>query len=341
VTRIAVAVPARNAAWCIDRCLGGLVAAGFAPDAVTVVDDGSRDDTAARARAAGVRVLPGDGRGAAAARNRAVAGSTADVLLFVDADVVVHPDLRTRLEAFLREHPEVDAVFGAYDDAPACTGVVGRYRNLLHHFVHTQGPRRPRSFWTGCGAVRRGAFERLGGLDPRQRMMEDVEFGLRLTAAGGIVALEPALQGKHLKCWSLPDMVRTDLLDRAVPWSRLMLAQGGLSGELNLSAAHRASAILSAFAVLGLLGAPVAPAAQVLAATVLAALVAINAAFFRLLLQRGGWRTALAGLPLHIVHYVCAMAGLGWVVLFEWFPQRIRARLSRDGAGGHRAIEEP
>ena len=70
---------------------------------VVVVDDGSRDGTAAhlKAHAAAyphVRLLEhGRNRGAAAARNTGVAAAAGEVIVFIDSDLVVCP-------AFLRAH---------------------------------------------------------------------------------------------------------------------------------------------------------------------------------------------------------------------------------------------
>lgn len=321
--RIRVVVPARNAAWCVQACLSGLFAAGFTRDEVIVVDDGSTDASAELARAAGVGVISHPvGLGAAAARNRGAREAGAAILFFVDADIVVHADVRQRLLDFFRTQPGVDAVFGSYDDKPACRKVTSQYRNLLHHYVHCQGPERPRSFWTGCGAVRAEAFDRIGGFDERQRMMEDVEFGIRLTDAGGVVALYSRLRCKHLKSWSLAGMVRADVFDRAVPWARLMLFRTGLTRELNLDREHRFSALLTILMGLGVALSPVAPPALALTAASGAAFLAVNRGFLRLVLRCAGRKAALAAFPLHMLHYACALTGFGWVFAVEYLPRR-------------------
>ncbi|MHC1562463.1 glycosyltransferase family 2 protein [Actinomycetospora sp. C-140] len=97
--RVAVLVPARDEASRIADCVGALRAAvdGWpVPAEILVLDDGSRDATAARAREAGVRVLDGvlppPGWLAKPWACRQLARATdADVLVFVDADVVVAP----------------------------------------------------------------------------------------------------------------------------------------------------------------------------------------------------------------------------------------------------------
>jgi len=121
-------------------------------------------------------------------------------------------------------------VFGSYDDAPEARGLLSEYRNLLHRYVHLRGAGEAETFWAGCGAIRRDAFEAVGGFDtarfPRPQI-EDIELGYRLRERGGRIRLDPSIQGTHLKRWSLWPMFRTDFRDRGVPWMRLLMERRG------------------------------------------------------------------------------------------------------------------
>lgn len=325
--KITAVVPAFNADWCIERAISGLLAAGFKAIDIVVADDASTDRTPDIATALGVRLLRLEtNAGAANARNAGAALADGDVILFVDADVVVLPDVRTRLLASLGSSPDLDAVFGLYDDKPHCPGVVGRFRNLLHHFVHLHGPDQPHSFWTGCGAVRRSVFADLGGFDARLRMMEDVEFGMRLTSAGGQVLLDRQMRARHLKCWSLRSMIRMDILDRAIPWSRLLLFRHTLVNELNLDQRHRVSAIfvLLVAACLGL--AMLDPRWLLVSGAAFLVFVLLNWSFHMLAFKRLGWFAGLISIPLHLLHTLCAIIGFGWVFVTEFIPSVVLNR---------------
>lgn len=322
---ISAIIPAFNAEWCLDRAIVGLREAGFGPDDIIVVDDGSADRTPDIARCHGVRLVRLKANaGAAGARNAGAEATDAEILLFVDADVVIAPHVRGRvLDAFAAE-PGLDAIFGLYDDVPHCRGAVAQFRNLLHHFVHLNGPDRPHSFWTGCGAVRRAAFDRLGGFNPRLRMMEDVEFGLRLTQAGGRIRLDRCLRAKHLKCWSLAGMIRMDVHDRAIPWSRLLLFRHALFNELNLDVRHRLSAAAALAFLMALVLAPLALWPGLLVAgAALALFLWLNRTFHALVFRRAGWWSGIVAVPLHLTHNYCAALGLAWVVLAEYLPLRL------------------
>lgn len=75
-------------------------------------------------------------------------------------------------------------MFGAYDAWPKANGLVSQYRNLLHRYVHLTSAGKATTFWTGIGAVRKHAYDAVGGFDPKQHMMEGVEFDMRLARHG-------------------------------------------------------------------------------------------------------------------------------------------------------------
>lgn len=315
---MAVVIPAYRAANEIDAVLDGVFAAGFAADSVLVVDDGSPDDVGARAARRGVRVIRNDTPlRPARARNRGVEAVDAEIVVFIDADVIVHPGARDRLARWFTAEPPVAAVIGSYDDAPPAPAAVSRYRNLLHHFTHQQGGGDIKTFWTGLGAVRRAEYLALGGLDRDWENIEDVEFGLRLSRQGGRIVLDPTLQGAHLKAWTLRSMFLTDLKGRAVPWARLLRRGAIEMGALNTSAAHRYAALGVIGAIGGAILAPFLPGAWLLALGGATAFVCANWRFFAFLRRRGGLRFAIVAAFYHAVHYLAAILGYASVALFR------------------------
>ncbi|WP_161793825.1 glycosyltransferase [Jannaschia aquimarina] len=312
---ILAVIPARDTAGDIGPCVDALMAAGLAADRIVVVDDGSIDATGSIAAGRGVVLMHGGGAGAASARNKGATHPAGDVLLFVDADVTVHPDAVRRVRERLESDAGLAAIFGAYDREPLHPQAVSRIRNLLNHHVHASNPGEATSFWTGLGAVRRDVFEALGGFDPGQRMMEDIEFGLRLVRAGHRILLDPEIRGSHRKRWTLAGLVRADLWNRAVPWTRLMHSELGRSvpAGLNVSAAGKVSVLAVAATLIALpvfLMAPGPGALLVMAG--LGALAVANRGFLSLLARLDGAGRALQGLGVLWVHFLCA--GLGYAL---------------------------
>lgn len=325
---LSVIVPAHQAAALLRDTLGAIRACAL-PGAdweLILVDDGSDDGTAELGAELADRVvrLRAPAAGPAAARNAGAGVARGDWLLFVDADVRVHSDLLVRFRDSTVAHPGASAVFGTYDDRPAAPGLVSRYRNLLHRYVHLRGAGPAETFWAGLGGVRAEAFRAAGGFDSRRYsrpQIEDIELGYRLRDGGAEIILDPAMQGTHLKGWSLGRMIVTDFRDRAMPWMRLLLERRGRDrGSLNVGRTERvrvtgAGLALAALATaLGLRD----PRPVWIALGLLVALIASNAALYRWLARQGGVGFTLVAIPLHLAYYVSnAVAGV-LAVLFHW-----------------------
>lgn len=89
--RVSVVVPVRDDAAHLRRCLDALAAQTVLADEIVVVDNGSTDDSAAVAQAAGALVLTERVRGIARASARGYDRAAGDVLVRLDADSVPPP----------------------------------------------------------------------------------------------------------------------------------------------------------------------------------------------------------------------------------------------------------
>lgn len=334
--RLSVVIPVHDGGELLRRCLEAVAASERRADEVIVVDDASSDASGEQARRQGARVVRSDGspRGPAHARNRGAEAATGGVLVFVDADVVVHRDALGRIERTLAEHPEVAAVFGSYDDDPPALGLVSRYKNLLHHHVHQHGRREAVTFWAGLGAIRRGPFLAMGGFDEAyaRPSIEDIELGTRMRRAGLCVLLCPDLQGTHLKRWTLAGLLRSDLRDRAIPWTRLIVREADLPRDLNLDVRSRFGALAAWSAVASLAVAcwpSCPPTARVCAGAAalvaLSVVAALGARLYTFFLRRGGVQFALGAAGLHVLYLLYSSATFGAVT--AWYaPRGRRAR---------------
>jgi GT2 family glycosyltransferase len=321
--RISIIVPVYNNSRDLRECLSVLIASSRPDAEIIVVDDASTDDTPTVAAQMGVRVLRlAQNMGPSAARNYGARHAQGDILMFVDADVVVAPGAVSRIVKVLEDRPELAAVFGSYDAQPRAKGVISQYRNLLHHFVHQHGNSEASTFWAGCGAIRRSVFQELGGFDEKRfpRCIEDIELGYRLRRAGHRIFLDKALQGTHLKRWTLRSVIRTDICCRAVPWARLILESKNAPVDLNLKGGQRLSVALVGLASLCLLLAVFRPGLLVLCAVALLGVIILNrqllAFFYR---QRGMFFTTLC-IPLHLLYYL--YSGLGY--LYVWVSFQLK-----------------
>lgn len=320
--RLSVIVPARDAAGYLPRTLPALLAALPPSSELIVCDDGSRDGSAEIAAALGCRVeRSARPEGAAAARNRGAALARGEILVFVDADVRVRPETLPALLAPLLD-AEIAAAFGSYDADPPPVSTVSRYKNLAHHFVHQRSRPEASTFWSGCGAIRADVFRAVGGFDAAIAGIEDVELGYRLRERGYRVRLVHGAQVTHLKEWTVVSWLRSDLLDRALPWARLVRAGRGLPGDLNFRPGDRAAAALTVAAAVALLASPLDP--RLIVPAVLAAGTALAfdfplLAFFARHVSAG---FAVRAAGLHLLHRLAGATGFALGLLLP--PARSR-----------------
>ena len=306
---ISVIVPVRNDPDNLALCLRALDASEFSDYEVIVVDDASTDATAEVARRHDVLLLRQQTRsGPAAARNLGARAACHSYLFFVDADVCVQPGTLEQVAEKFRDAPAVDAFFGSYDASPGAPDFLSQYRNLLHHFVHQAGKERAFSFWSGCGAIKKSVFFGLGGFDTgyANASVEDIELGARLRRAGHRVELDKDLQVKHMKRWTLWRMIRTDVRQRGIPWTRLLLRQGRIPDDLNLRHSQRLSAVLAGGLMAALaLGAWLRDPILLSAALgCLAGIVLLNRRFYLFLCRVKDPLFALRVTPLHVLYYL-------------------------------------
>lgn len=263
-------------------------------------------------------------QGPAVARNRAASVARGRYLLFVDGDVIAEPGVVARVEAWFAAHPEYRAVFGAYDETPEAPGFMSQYRNLQHRYVHRQNVGDARTFWAGLGAVHRQAFLEVGGYDERFRRpsVEDIDLGYRFTQAGHRIAIDPDLNGTHLKRWTFTSSLVSDVRDRGVPWTQLIQRYGGMTTDLNLAWTLRLSVVSAYLTALLLVAGVVDRRAWWGAAAALAAMMAMNVGYYAYFGRlRGPW-FAVRVVGAHFVHHLCN--GVSFVVgnLLYWSQKR-------------------
>ena len=320
-------IPALNAAATIARCIDAITAQLSDDVEVVVVDDGSTDDTFEIASRYNVRVikLPRN-TGPSAARNRGAEMARAPVLFFLDADVAIAAGALARAKAAM-SRGDADAIIGSYDDDPAARSTISRFKNLAHHHFHQRSRPEATTFWGACGLVRRETFFAVGAFDEGRFGIEDVELGCRMTARGVRIVLDPGLQVKHLKRWTLRSLVATDVWHRAVPWTLLRLEGRRLPADLNFSIDQRIAAVVAvALAIL-------TPAAifrfqlWIVVAALVAVAICLNLDLYSLLFKKGGLWFSINGFLLQQLYYLYSFFGVAAATAI-YFARSLARRFS-------------
>ncbi len=283
MTALSVVIPTHGTRDLTLRCVESLACEGTADLDLVVVDDGSRDGTAAALAAAHpqVRVLRNDpALGFTRAANRGMAAATADLLLLLNSDTEVAPGALTALRAAFARNPRLGAAGATLsypDGSPQWSG--GRAPTLRWLFLLASGaapllarlpgwrrlkppgaPAGPVDWVTGAAlAVRRIAWEEAGGFDESFRFYgQDLDLCVRLGEAGWTVEILPDVHVLHHHGASIGSRSRRDLL-----WTDLLRWARRCRGA---AWAHRAAQALAAGAALRRLGrllaSPFVPAAE-------------------------------------------------------------------------------
>ena len=315
---ISVIIPVYNMSKYLNQCLDALIASSYKSCEIIVVDDASTDDSAEISRKKGVTVLQMPHQsGPAAVRNYGAQKARGDILFFVDSDVLVQQETITRIVTDFQKNPDITAVFGSYDDDPAEKDFFSQYKNLYHHSVHQKSSNDAVTFWAGCGAMRRDVFHEVGGFDQKKYTkpsIEDIELGYRLRRMGYRILLDKQLQVKHLKHWGWSSWLKTDIFNRAVPWSQLILERGFLPQDLNLQVSHKISAVLVFLLIimlpLTLLGALNFLVTNInsvfisISLLLIISLLLLNRNLYAFFFHKRGIKFLLFAIPLHFLYYL-------------------------------------
>jgi len=192
-----VVIPAYQAAATIGEALDSLRAQTLAPDEVLVCDDGSSDDLAAALEpySGFVRLLRGEHRGVAAARNVLLEAAGSDFVVPLDADDVYAPTRLQRLAELAVARPELDILS---TDALFVSGgrAVGRFNERTPFAPERQREAILDRCFVICPAMRRSRLQEIGGYDESLRTAEDWDVCLRLilTGSGAGLVDEPLLE---------------------------------------------------------------------------------------------------------------------------------------------------
>jgi GT2 family glycosyltransferase len=208
--RVAAVIPTWNRRDLLETLLQSLRAQIRPFDEIIVVDNGSLDDSADLALAAGAKVLRlGRNLGFAAAVNRGLGAADAEWVAILNNDVTLKPDWLAKLldtaegenawfaTGKILQASDARLVDGTFDEVSrgACASRCG--------FGKPDGPpwnraRRIRFAPMTAAIFKKRLFDELGDLDETfGSYMEDVDFGLRCAIAGRVGCYVPTAVAYH------------------------------------------------------------------------------------------------------------------------------------------------
>ena len=188
---VTVVIPCFNQGRFLASAIRSVQAQSYEPLETIVVDDGSSDETAEVATAAGTRLIRQSNLGVSAARNAGLSSAAGEFIVFLDADDELLPGAIDSGVAFLDARPQTSSVVRQcysmdidgrplHSEQPIVHGI-DLYREWLsHNFA-----------WTpGAAVFRRRAILDIGGFPTDVDAAADYAVYLRL-ARHGTVAFDP------------------------------------------------------------------------------------------------------------------------------------------------------
>jgi glycosyltransferase involved in cell wall biosynthesis len=201
---ISIVIPAFNAEGTIAEVVEAARNQDLAEELeVIVVDDGSIDQTAAKAQGVGARVIRQTNRGPAAARNTGWRAARGELILFTDSDCRPQLDWARNLVAGFSSSA-VGAVAGSY-------GIWNR-RSWLARQIHKEIVNRHarmgefvRAFGSYNAAIRKDVLEKLNGFNEAYQMAsgEDNDLSYRILKEGFTIGFRREALVDHLHQESL------------------------------------------------------------------------------------------------------------------------------------------
>jgi mycofactocin system glycosyltransferase len=196
---VSIVIPVKDRAGELARCLESIHKLTYPLNLlqIIVVDDGSRDASAAVAKEYGAVVVPsgGTGRGPAAARNAGAQVATGEILAFIDSDCTASEEwLLELLPAF---DAAQTAAVGGLVDGMCRESAIDRYEAVMSSLSLGKRERSGSSgddtfYLPSCNLlVRRAVFARAGGFKDGMHVGEDVDLTWRLRDQGWTITYLP------------------------------------------------------------------------------------------------------------------------------------------------------
>lgn len=195
---VTVIIPALNEEEYIQRCLSSLEKLNFQKELLKVVvaDNGSQDKTREIAQQLSVVVIEVPRRSIGYTRNVGASEAITDLIAFIDADIVVHPDWLA--EAVLNFKDEEVVAVGSY---PAVLQKESnRLQQVWSNLCQNLTKEQELVDWLPSAnlIVRRSAFIQIDGFNENLITCEDVDIGYRLKGFGKIIN-NPRVLVYHLR----------------------------------------------------------------------------------------------------------------------------------------------
>ncbi len=174
--KASIVIPAYNEEDCIKRCIEAVLNQNHKDLEVILVDDGSTDRTVNIAKEYSIKIVKGKHEGNSAAKNLGWKKAKGNIVIFIDADMVIHPNyvsetLKCYEDGKLGGTTHVELLFNKNPS------FIARMLNLRSEIGALKDPICVKS-------CRRNFIETIGGFNHSTGYFDDWELGKRIKQKG-------------------------------------------------------------------------------------------------------------------------------------------------------------
>ena len=191
--RFSVIIPLYNKAPYVAKAIGSVLAQTFTDYELVIMDDGSKDNSAAIAAQTieghkNCRLISQENAGVAVARNNGVSASQGDYLCFLDADDWWEPTFLEEMDEFVNEYPDAGIYGTNYTIVNetkrktriAPIGVDEGFEKGYINYCQVYAKTLAMPLWTGAVCIPRTAFDEMQGFPKGIKLGEDFLLWIRI-----------------------------------------------------------------------------------------------------------------------------------------------------------------
>ena len=221
---ISVVIPAHRGNDLLNKCIKNIRESLYGDYEIIVIDDFSKPPLTIEDP--DVRLIVGKSKiGPAASRNLGASQAAGDIILFVDADVMLSKNAYCQiLRTF--DTSDYDAVHGIYSLNFPYKDLCSKYKNLYWNFNQMHLDPNGYSICTAIFAIRKNVFDEIGGFNSVSLIGEDKEIGLKLKEKNKKVFQNKDAQGTHYRKFNFARLLKHHL-ENSIACTVLILKNRG------------------------------------------------------------------------------------------------------------------
>jgi glycosyltransferase involved in cell wall biosynthesis len=224
--KISIIIPVLNDVEHIGKCLDSIFKSSFKNFEIIVIDDGSTDGTASEIKKYPCKLIKLKNMGLSYSRNLGAKKSNANILYFVDSDIVQEKETIKKMVNFLKEHKNAKIISARWHKESLSNGFVPEFLSLFNYNCIIPWLKTKRIYEgyvcvnTGAFMIRKDTFFEVGGFDNRYKKPggEDYDFSYRISAKYPIY-FRPDIIVRHFYKKFFPTVKNT--FWRTSEWTRI------------------------------------------------------------------------------------------------------------------------